>query len=311
MGMNFHSLSEGKVIKSKTRNRNMVCVEEDKMIHEITPHVFHGDYRVRKATRKDYVLYFKENEVLLIEKDGQLTLPIGADYSELTMEQVEFLFEIDEKGVFLLEEEPKSFAEGMKYCSLSIFREFPEQYEGFAGITASQLYRWRRDNTYCGRCGHKMENSKVERALVCPECHLTEYPKISPAVIVAVTNQDRMLLTKYANRSYKKYTLVAGFVEIGESLEQTVQREVMEEVGLKVKNIKYFKSSPWSFSDTMMLGFTAELDGEDKITLEENELAEAVWMKIDEVELIENDPSISQSLIRFVKEQYLVQHARQ
>ena len=117
--------------------------------------------------------------------------------------------------------------------------------------------------------------------MVCPECKNIEYPKISPAVIVAVTNGNRLLLSRYARGGYRNYALIAGFAEVGETLEDTVRREVMEEVGLKVKNIRYYKSQPWSFSDSLLVGFFAELDGDDTITLEEEELAEAVWFERD------------------------------
>ena len=108
---------------------------------------------------------------------------------------------------------------------------------------------------------------------------MTVYPKISPAVIVAVTDGDRLLLTKYAGREFKRYALVAGFNEIGESIEDTVRREVMEEVGLKVKNLRFYKSQPWVFTDSLLMGFFCELDGDNKITLQEDELAEAEWFE--------------------------------
>ena len=95
---------------------------------------------------------------------------------------------------------------------------------------------------------------------------------------MGVYNGDRLLLTKYAGRPYKNFALVAGFAEIGESLEQTVRREVKEEVGLNVKNIKFYKSQPWPFTDTILAGFFAELDGDDTITLQEDELSLGVWM---------------------------------
>ena len=104
-----------------------------------------------------------------------------------------------------------------------------------------------------------------------------EYPKICPAVIVAVLDGERILLTKYAGRSYTRYALIAGFAEIGETIEQTVHREVMEEVGLRVKNLRFYKSQPWSFSDTLLMGFYCDLDGEDRITLDQDELAVAEW----------------------------------
>ena len=109
------------------------------------------------------------------------------------------------------------------------------------------------------------------------------FPKIAPAVIVGVTHGDKILMTKYAGREYKRYALIAGFTEIGETAEETVKREVMEEVGLAVKNIRYYKSQPWAFSDTEMIGFFAELDGDDKIRLQEDELSEAGWYTREEI----------------------------
>ena len=109
------------------------------------------------------------------------------------------------------------------------------------------------------------------------------YPKISPAVIVAVTDGDRLLMSRYAGRPYGNYALIAGFTEIGETIEDTVRREVMEEVGLKVKNLRYYTSQPWSFSDSLLMGFYADLDGSPEITLDESELAEARWFSREEV----------------------------
>ena len=113
--------------------------------------------------------------------------------------------------------------------------------------------------------------------MYCPHCQTMEYPKLSPAVIVAVRNGDKLLLSKYAGREFTNYALIAGFAEIGEPIEDTVRREVMEEVGLKVKNIRFYKSQPWSFSDTLLFGFFCDLDGDDTIRLDEEELALAEW----------------------------------
>ena len=124
-----------------------------------------------------------------------------------------------------------------------------------------------------------------------------EYPKICPAVIIGVTDGDRILMSKYAGRTYKKYALLAGFTEIGETVEQTVAREVMEEVGLKVKNIRYYKSQPWAFSDTLLMGFYCDLDGEDKLTLDQNELALAEWFERDEIPVEPSRDSLTNEMI--------------
>ena len=123
-----------------------------------------------------------------------------------------------------------------------------------------------------------------ERMVHCEHCGNTVYPKICPGVIVAVTDGDRLLLTKYANRPGSvNYALVAGFTEIGETLEETVQREVMEEVGLKVKNIRYYKSQPWSFSGTLLFGFYCDLDGDDTLTVDHDELSMASWFNREDI----------------------------
>ena len=164
-----------------------------------------------------------------------------------------------------------------------VFQRNAARIPGLCRYHPTQLWRWRKSRRYCGRCGHKTTDSTTERALVCPVCGQLEYPKISPAVIVGITNGDRLLMTHYSDRPNIGYALIAGYVEIGESFEDTIRREVMEEVGLKVKNIQYFKSQPWAFSDTEMVGFFAQLDGSDDIHLQEAELAEAVWLNRDEI----------------------------
>ena len=148
----------------------------------------------------------------------------------------------------------------------------------FAAITAQALYQWYRSSRFCGGCGAETRHSETERALVCPECGLVEYPKISPVVIVAVMDGDNLLVTRYKDRPYRQYALVAGFAESGESLEDTVRREVLEETGVRVKNIRYYKSQPWGLTSTLLSGFFCELDGDAAIRIDETELAEAVWL---------------------------------
>ena len=143
-----------------------------------------------------------------------------------------------------------------------------------------------------------MIHDEKERLMRCPECGQMEYPKICPAVIVGVTDHDRIVLTKYAGRAYKKYALIAGFAEIGETIEDTVRREVKEEVGLHVKNIRFYKSQPWSFSDTLLMGFFCELDGSDKIKMDEEELSVAQWCNREDVPVQEEDISLTSEMMR-------------
>ena len=121
-------------------------------------------------------------------------------------------------------------------------------------------------------------------------------------MIVGILNGDKLLMSKYAGRSYRSYALIAGFIEIGESAEQTVQREVMEEVGLKVKNIRYYKSQPWGFTDSLLFGYFCELDGDDTISLDTNELSQAGWYTRDEITLEDDYLSLTREMILQFKE---------
>ena len=142
-----------------------------------------------------------------------------------------------------------------------------------------------------------MRHKPNERALICMECGVTEYPKISPVVIVGVLNNDKLLLTKAASGGYRNYALVAGYVEIGETLEEAVRREVMEETGLRLKNIRYYKSQPWAFSSSILAGFFADLDGSDTVTLDKRELSEAVWLSPADIPSGESSFSLTWDMI--------------
>lgn len=179
------------------------------------------------------------------------------------------------------------------------------QYMIFTAITAYQLANWYQNNRYCGRCGKPMKRDNVERAVRCTACGKIVYPRIVPAVIVGVTNGDQLLVTKYANRPISYYALVAGFTEIGETLEETVQREVMEETGLHVKNIRYYKSQPWGMVDDLLAGFYCDVDGDPTIHLDPSELKLAKWVTREEIELQPDDYSLTNEMMKRFKENSL------
>lgn len=139
--------------------------------------------------------------------------------------------------------------------------------------------------------------------LQCPCCQNQVFPKIAPAVIVGVTDGRKILMTKYANREYKRYALIAGFTEIGETAEETVKREVEEEVGLHVKNIRYYKSQPWGFDSNLLLGYFCELEEHEAIHLDKNELSTAEWIDYAD---IPDDPeglSLTREMMVFFREE--------
>ena len=169
-------------------------------------------------------------------------------------------------------------------------------------MTAWHLYNWYRNNRYCGRCGKPTVHDAKERMVRCQHCGNLIFPRISPAVIVAVTDGDRLLLSKYAGRGYTRYALLAGYTEIGETIEQTVHREVMEEVGLKVKNLRYYKSQPWGVDGNVLMGFYCDLDGDDTIHIDETELALAQWHHRSAPPAHDDGISLTREMIRVFEE---------
>ena len=274
------------------------------MIQEIYPKVFYPEFRNKKATnKKSFVLHFEYNKVMLIKDalTGEIRLPRFEDLEdddENIYEKSYYVNAVDDEEFYLVDDIQVPEFGGFYMEGMQVLREFSPQYQAFATISASQVYRWMKSRKYCGYCGTVTEKSNTERALICPKCKNIEYPKISPAIIVAIRDGNRLLLTKNAKGTYKFYALVAGFVEVGESLEDAVRREVMEEVGLKVKNIQSYKSQPWSFSDSLMLAFIADLDGDDKITIQEEELSEARWFERGDVPVLPFHISVGHELIQ-------------
>lgn len=266
------------------------------MIQDIEPRIFDNCFENKKAELQDLFLSYDGDSVLVREEKDKLWYPsfsdFEAEYPRLR-EQSQFLFSIDHINYFLTAEKGLDSAEGWTYVSASRFRTEPKYWRSFAGAVGWQLNRWYENHSFCSRCGKPTKRSEKERMLYCDACGFQAYPTISPCVIVAVYDGERLLMTKYAGRAYTNYALIAGFVEIGESLEQAVHREVKEEVGLKVKNIKYYKSQPWPFTDTILAGFFAELDGDDAISLQEDELSLGIWLNRKDIPPAERSISLT------------------
>lgn len=178
------------------------------------------------------------------------------------------------------------------------------KHRAFAGMVGYEYHVWYDTHTFCGRCGALMEHGTIERMLRCPECGCMEFSRLFPAVIVGVVDPetDRVLVSRYANREYKRYALIAGFSEMGETVEQTVHREVMEEVGLKVKNLRYYKSQPWPASSSLLFGFFCELDGSASITLDTHELEHAEWLAREDLPPQEADYSLTRKMMSVLRE---------
>lgn len=155
---------------------------------------------------------------------------------------------------------------------------------------------WYKMHQYCGSCGSKTIVDDKDMMLKCPECGQMHYSRIAPAIIVAITNDDKLLMAKHSYHRNHSYALIAGFVEAGESIEEAVYREVKEEVGINIKNMKYMRSQSWPFPNSLMLGFTAEYDSGD-IRVDGDEILDAKWFAKDEIPLYDSDISISYWLL--------------
>lgn len=277
------------------------------MIQDIGTHCYHNEYLPVPPKETDCILYYKKRTAL-VKTDGiSFALPTFRDVKNpaKSLSDYIYLFSIDHINYYLVPSLNPEQLSDFTFEDIVIFRNQGPMENSFALITGFHLFNWYESRKFCGTCGHKMIHDTKERMMFCPECKTMEYPKISPAVIVAVRNDNKLLLSKYAGRSFKRYALLAGFTEIGETLEQTIRREVMEEVGLKVKNIQYYKSQPWGLSGSVLVGFYCDLDGDDTITLDENELAVAEWFEREDIPYDDYDVSLTREMmLEFKKGNY-------
>lgn len=172
-----------------------------------------------------------------------------------------------------------------------------EQFRQMAGC-ARQIVDLHTHNRFCGACGGQTHILDGEHARTCPTCDITTYPRISPAIMAAVTRGDEILLARGVNfPNQKMFSILAGFVSPAETLEDCVRREVLEETGIKVGKIQYANSQPWPFPDSLMIGFTAQYQSGD-IRIDPEEISEAAWFKANNLPLIPNEYSLAGQLIR-------------
>ncbi len=264
------------------------------MIQDIGALRFDNHFEPLEPGETSYVLHYRDCGALVSvvrpgeggadagSADDVIELPRLADYPVLPRRTV-YLFSVGDERYFLALDEEVELPRGFGYEAMSWMRHATPAHLLFAAATGYQLSNWYADNHFCSRCGHATELALTSREIVCPECGKVVYPKIQPGIICGITQGDRIVLTKYAGRAGVWYALVAGFTEVGETIEQTVRREVMEEVGLRVQNLRFYKSQPWSFSDTLLVGFWCEVDGDTSITVDRTELKEARWFSRSEM----------------------------
>ena len=285
------------------------------MIQDIYPHRMRNEFRPDAVPGPDDLVMAWNGKAFLAMADFEkeaLRYPKAQDLAGWPQiaDELVYLFTIDETGYYMLRCEPGTGAEsilsdpaGFAFCTLQDLRRsrLDPRLNVFAAYTGYHLADWYDANRFCGWCGAKSAYDKAERAMRCPVCGKVEYPRINPACIIAVTNGDKLVTIRY-RQGYGGMALIAGFTEIGESLEQTVEREVMEEVGLKVKNIRYYKSQPWGIAADILAGFFCEVDGDDTIRIDENELKQAAWTSREEIEPQTLDYSLTGEMMKRFKE---------
>lgn len=264
-----------------------------------------NEFRDLATGAADTILCFHEGQVLICrEADDTLVLPT---LSQMTVHQTpaapRYLFRMHGCNYFLwMDAAPAAPSGRFAYEPVRQLRQLKSKEICFAIMTGWHLYNWYRTNRLCGCCGTPTVQDNRERMLRCPSCGNMIFPRISPAVIVAVTDGDSLLLSKYAGRAYTRYALLAGYTEIGETIEQTVHREVMEEVGLKVKNLRYYKSQPWGVDGNVLMGFFCDVDGNKEIHIDENELSMAAWYPRNALPARDDGISLTREMIRVFEE---------
>ena len=248
---------------------------------------------------------FQGRKVLVLQEDERFILPSFADDSAvgLPLLRQHYLgyFTDSMRHCYCAEiAEDTAVPENMSAQGLrGLYGRISEEHFWLAG-RAIQIIDWDRNHIYCSRCGTENQIQAHERSKKCPNCELVTYPRLSPAIIVRVTREteggSQILLARNARFPAGFYSVLAGFVEPGETLEACVQREVKEEVGIDVKEIQYFGSQPWPFPNSLMLGFTAVYAG-GEFDLEEEEIDDAQWFTRDNMPQIPPPLSISNALI--------------
>ena len=270
------------------------------MIQDIAPLHLNNHYDPDARPDADSLVIRFDGDRVIAALEPELHFPRAAAFGKLP--ELTYLFTVGEERYFLLNEDA-GVPEGFAMLPVRELRTGGKQpkHRVFALMTAWHIAAWYRDNRFCGRCGTEMRHSDTERCRCCPACGYHSYPRIMPAVIVGVRDGDRLLLTRYRT-GFKHNALIAGFTEIGETAEETVQREVMEEVGLKVKNIRYYKSQPWGIANDLLLGFYCDADGSREIRLDGEELGSGLWTKREDIELQPDDYSLTNEMMRMFKE---------
>lgn len=263
----------------------------------------HPDFSVQPTGRaicdNSLFFHFSHGKVLLFKEGSAFSLPAWSQVKELLPSDFK-PFELARAGeqcIFscgLGSETVVPENEQLQYTDFNVFRDMPAEKAALL-CACRHLWNWYASNRFCGRCASPLQPDPKERALCCPVCGHTLFPVIAPAVIVAITCGDRILLAR--NIRYQHYALIAGYVEVGETLAHALRREVKEEVGLDIDHVRFLGDQPWGVSGSHMFAFHASADDRQPIVLQKSELADARWFDRSEVQPLPHKVSIAYELI--------------
>lgn len=298
------------------------------MIQELENNEVFSNVYLNVAPKKgDLAAVFeKDGRRLMMDLDGEgiMFLPDASLFSEFWFDphdpdadrkamkaggRLVYLFSVGDTNyysfLYMGQNRPDFSFTGMDFQSFSFENKPTPKNVYFGAETAFQLSTWYNGSRFCGRCGGQMSVHPKMRCVRCNTCGNLDFPRVMPAVCIAVIHDERLLMIRYRPREEDGYAgtaLIAGFVEVGETIEDTVRREVMEEAGLKAANIRYYKSQPWGFASNLMIGVVCDIEGEDVIDVQDiNEVAEAVWLTRDEIRAEDNGVSLTFEMIRRFK----------
>lgn len=274
------------------------------MIQDIAPHRLANEYLPDVTPAGGDLVFHVRGQEVAARRVGErcVEFPQVGECGAPT-EDLVFLFALDGRECWLAPDCGAADApHGYEYVHnrvLRMERRGPRELM-FAAYTAVHLAEWYAKNRYCGACGHALTHHERMRALTCPACDNVVFPRLNPAVIVCVCDPERnkIVITRYAAGRYHAIdALVAGFVEIGETIEDCVRREVREELGLEVKNIRYYKSQPWGVASDILSGYWCDVDGDPTIHRDADELGRAVWASPNEIPGQPDDFSLTNEMM--------------
>ena len=272
-------------------------------------------------TPRKYFFIFNEKDLLLIDNE----VPLINSLKDIGIEEENisnniFLGQFHDKDAYVIgldfDDETKNrfieSNEGFEFVFLSNVFDISEEIYLLAG-RATQIIDWDNNHKYCGKCGAETVDSQIERgAKICPECGFTSFTRISPAIITSIIKEEvnqegkvenKLLMASHSYHKNIRYALIAGFMEAGETIEEALKREVMEEVGIKVKDLEYFGSQSWPFPNSLMIGIICKYDSGD-IKVDGNEITKAKWFKKEDIEFDGYELSIASKLIKNFIENY-------